>query len=137
MDPDYVEAVFGRGLSYSQMSRYDDAISELQKAIGLSNGRLVIISTLGRVYAMAGLNEEARKIYEQLINLSHDKHVSPFYFGVIDAALGNYDTALDSLFEAYNEHFGIMVYIKASPIYDKLRSEPRFIKLIQMIGLEK
>ncbi len=137
LDPDYVEAVFGRGLSYSQMSRYDDAISELQKAIGLSNGRLVIISTLGRVYAMAGLNEEARKIYEQLINLSHDKHVSPFYFGVIDAALGNYDTALDSLFEAYNEHFGIMVYIKASPIYDKLRSEPRFIKLMQMIGLEK
>ncbi len=137
LDPDYVEAVFGRGLSYSQMSRYDDAISELQKAIGLSNGRLVIISTLGRVYAMAGLNEEALKIYEQLINLSHDKHVSPFYFGVIDAALGNYDTALDSLFEAYNEHFGIMVYIKASPIYDKLRSEPRFIKLMQMIGLEK
>jgi TolB-like protein/Tfp pilus assembly protein PilF len=137
LDPDYVEAVFARGLTYSQMGRYDDAISELQKAIELSNDRLIIISALGSVYAMAGLNEEALKIYEQLINLSNDKYVSPFYFGIIDAALGNYDNAFDSLYKAYDEHFGILVYIKASPIYNNLKSDQRFVKLTRMIGLEK
>lgn len=137
LDPDYVEAKFARGLSYSQMGRFDDAISELQRAIKISNGRLVIISALGSVYAMAGLNEEALKIYEQLTHLSHDKYVSPFYFGIIDAALGNYDNAFDSLYKAYDEHFGILVYIKASPIYNNLKPDQRFFKLTQMIGLEK
>ena len=137
LDADYVEAVFARALSYSQMGRYDVAISELEKAIDLSNGRLIIISTLGRVYAMAGLKEDALKTYEQLINLANDKPISPFYFGVIDAALGNNDNALDSLYKAYDEHFGILVYIKASPIYNNLRSDERFVKLMQMIGLIK
>ena len=137
LDPNYVEAIFARGLSYSQLGKFDDAISELQKAIKLSNGRLVIISALGSVYAMAGLNKEALKIYEQLTHLSNEKYVSPFYFGIVDAALGNYDNALDSLYKSYDEHFGILVYIKASPIYNNLKSEQRFVKLMQMIGLEK
>jgi TolB-like protein/class 3 adenylate cyclase/Tfp pilus assembly protein PilF len=137
LDPDYVEAVFARGLSYSQIGRYNDAISELQKAIELSNGRLIIISALGSVYAMAGLNDEVLKTYDQLVNLSKEKKVSPLNFSVIDAALGNYDQAFDSLYKAYDEHFGILVYIKASPIYNNLKSDQRFVELTRMIGLEK
>jgi adenylate cyclase len=137
MYPDYVEAVYARGLSYSQMGMFDQAISDFNKAIELSNGRLMIIASLGNTYGSARLNEEAYNIYEQLNNLSKDRYVSPFYFAVIDASIGNYEKAIDLLYKAYDERFGILVYIKASPILNNLKSNKRFVELTRMIGLEK
>jgi hypothetical protein len=56
---------------------------------------------------------------------------------MIDAPLGNIDAAVDSLYKSYEQHFGILVYLKASPFFEILRSEPRFNELIRMIGLEE
>jgi len=136
-NPNYVEAVFALGLSYTEKQMYDEAISEMKKALELSNGRMIIMSALGSVYADAGKNDEAINIYRQLEDISKEKKVSPLYFAVIDAELGNYDKAIDSLYKAYDERFGILVYIKASPLYDNLRKEERFVQLVNMIGLEK
>ena len=137
MNPDYVEAVFALGLSYSHSKRYDQAISVLKKALELSNGRLIILSSLANAYAKNDMREEALKIKDDLIMLQKEKYISPFYFALIDTPLGNIDAAVDSLYKSYDEHFGILVYLKASPFYEDLKSEPRFIKLTQMIGLEK
>ena len=135
MNPDYVGAVYALGLSYSHSKRYDQAISVLSKALELSNGRLIILTTLGYTYAKSGMIEEALTIRDDLILQQKEKHISPFYFGVIDASLGNKDAAIDSLYSAYNEHFGILVYIKASPFFDNLKSNTRFIELMRMVGL--
>ncbi len=137
MNPDYVETVFALGMSNSILENYDRAIQQLKRAVELSNGRLVIITFLARTYAAAGMIEEAKKLQEELIQLQSEKNVSPFYFAVIDAALGNEDAAIDSLYKAYDEHFGILVYLKASPLFEKLFDHPRFYELLRKIGLEK
>ena len=136
MSPNYVEAVFALGLSYTHSKRYDQGISVLKKALELSNGRLIILSSLGNAYANNGMREEAIKIKNNLIQQQKKKYISPFYFALIDTSLGNIDAAIDSLYKAYDEHFGILVYLKVSPFYENLKWEPRFTKLIQMIGLE-
>ncbi|MCH8981715.1 tetratricopeptide repeat protein [candidate division KSB1 bacterium] len=137
MNPDYVETVFALGMSNSVLGNYDRAIQQLKRAIELSNGRLIIITFLARTYAAAGMIEEAKKLQEELIQLQSEKNVSPFKFSVIDAALGNEDAAIDSLYKAYDEHFGILVYLKASPLFEKLFDHPRFYELLRKIGLEK
>ena len=137
LNPDYVEAVFALGLTYSHSERYDQAISVLKKALELSNGRLIILGSLATAYAKNGMREEALKIKNDLIQQQKEKHISPFYFAMIDAPLGNIDAAVDSLYKSYEEHFGILVYLKASPFFEILRSEPRFNELIRMIGLEE
>ena len=136
MYPDYAEALFALGLSYSYSKRYELAIPTLQKALELSNGRLVIQVALARAYTGSGNNEEALKIRENLIQQQQNRHISPYYFAMMDAAMGNKDAALDSLYKSYKEHFGILVYLKASPFFNDLQSEPRFIELLRMIGLE-
>jgi len=134
--PDYAEAVFALGLSYSYTERYEQAIATLKKALELSNGRLVIQIALARAYAFSGQKEEVLKIKGDLIQQQKNRHVSPYYFAMIDAAMGNTEAALDSLYESYKEHFGILVYLKASPFFENLKEEPRFIELLKMIGLE-
>jgi serine/threonine protein kinase/TolB-like protein/Flp pilus assembly protein TadD len=137
MNPDYVGAVYALGLTYSHSKRYDQAISVLSKALELSNGRLIILTTLGYTYAKSGMIEEALAIRDELILQQKEEHISPFYFAVIDASLGNTETAMDSLYKSFDEHFGILVYIKASPFFDNLKSNTRFIQLMRMVGLEE
>jgi len=136
-NPDYVEAVFALGLTYSFTDRYDEAISTLNKALELSNGRLVIRCALARAQVKNGMREDALKTKEFLTQLQNERHVSPYYFAIVDAALGNTGVAMDSLYKAYDEHFGILVYLKASPFFQNLKSEPRFKELLKMIGLEE
>ncbi|MCZ6704057.1 MAG: tetratricopeptide repeat protein, partial [Ignavibacteria bacterium] len=137
MNPDYAEAMFALGLAYSQNKKFDLAISVLNNALELSNGRLIILASLGYNYAKSGMLEEALTVRDNLIQQQKDKHISPFYFALIDATLGNTDVALDSLYKSFDEHFGILVYMKASPFFDNLKSETRFIELMRMIGLEE
>jgi adenylate cyclase len=43
--------------------------------------------------------------------------------------------AFEWLDKAYEEHSGPLVYLKVDPIYDSLRSKPRFDDLLRRIKL--
>jgi tetratricopeptide (TPR) repeat protein len=137
MAPDYVEALFALGLSYAQKKMYKEAISELKRAIDLSNGRSIMVAALGNVYAISGLKSEAVSIYNDLMNQQTGKNLSPFYAAIVNGALGNRDDAIDALYKAYDEHFGLVVYIYVEPLLDPVRSDPRFIQLLRKMGFEK
>jgi adenylate cyclase len=136
MNPDYVEAVFALGMTYIAKKMYDNAISYLKRAVVLSNGRIITIAVLGRAYARAGKIQDALRIKKELKDLQLQKEVSPFYFAVIDAALGNNDAAMDSLYKAYDEHFGILVYSIADDIFDNLLDDKRYTALLKEMGLK-
>ena len=137
MSPDYVEAEFALSITYEQIKMYDEAILHLKKSIELSNGRLIMIAILGRIYAKLGNIQDALRVKDELKKLQSEKEVSPFYFAVIDAALGNKKTAIDSLYKAYDEHFGILVYTIADNLFTNLLDDERFIDLLKKMGLEK
>jgi TolB-like protein/class 3 adenylate cyclase/Flp pilus assembly protein TadD len=137
MAPDYAEALFALGLSYAQKKMYKEAISELKRAIDLSNGRSIMVAALGNVYAISGLKSEAVSIYNDLMNQQTGKNLSPFYAAIVNGALGNRDDAIDALYKAYDEHFGLVVYIYVEPLLDPVRSDPRFIQLLRKMGFEK
>jgi adenylate cyclase len=132
--PNYAEAEFALGLSLVQVKRYREAIQYLKGIVKKSKNRFIYYSALGHAYAFAGNKDEAKQNYNKLKELSNEEDVSPLYFAIIDAALGNKTKAIDLLYEAYEQHFGILVYIKSSPFYDPLKSDQRFQKLQKLIG---
>ncbi len=135
MHPAYMEAEFALGISYTSAKKYSEAIYHLTDIVEKSKNRFVFLAALGNAYASAGKNEEALKIYDQLTEFSKEKNVSPLYFAIIDAALGNLSKAIDLCYAAYEQHFGLLVYMKASTLTDTLKSEPRFQDLLKLIGL--
>ena len=52
-----------------------------------------------------------------------------------DIALGQKDEALAILEKAYAEHSNAVVALKVDPVYDPLRSDPRFQDLLRRLGL--
>ena len=66
----------------------------------------------------------------------HPQSSWPYWLAHVHLGLGEQDEALDLLQQTVESQVGEAIYLKADPIFDPLRSNPRFRKLLQMLNLE-
>jgi adenylate cyclase len=135
LDPEYAEAYFGLGMTYTVMKRYDDARTALKTALRLSGNRLVMLAMLALNEGEAGNKKEAQKIFDDLKTRSRTTYVSPYYFGIMEAGLGDMDKAMDYLEQAYNERDGILIFLGVDPVAESIWTQPRFSALIRKMQL--
>jgi DNA-binding winged helix-turn-helix (wHTH) protein/TolB-like protein/Tfp pilus assembly protein PilF len=119
------------GLSYLQKKMYEESISELQMAKNHPDSRAL----LGYAYAVAGKRSKAREILTELEKLSTQKYVASAPVAIIYIGLGEKDQALERLEKAYDERLWEMGMLKALPVFDPLRSDPRFTVLLRRVNL--
>jgi tetratricopeptide (TPR) repeat protein len=124
---------FGLGWSYRGKKMYPEAIAALERKLVHSREPLLLAS-LASVYGLAGRKREAMKLIDELKGRSRQHHVSPSLFAEAYIGLGEKDEAMTWLERAYEEHDQWMVYIKAYPGWDALRSEPRFQALVRRMN---
>ena len=89
---------------------------------------------LGRVFAEAGLVEEARGILAGLEDELKTKYISAVNFAKIYAGLGETDRFFESLQKAYEERSALLIWLNVWPIFDILRPDPRFTRLLRRVG---
>jgi TolB-like protein/DNA-binding winged helix-turn-helix (wHTH) protein/Tfp pilus assembly protein PilF len=133
MDPNFAMAHDQLAEAYLQKHMYAEAIPELQKAVQLSSGSPMCIANLARAYAFSGQRDEATALLSDLKTsstpgFSHASEVAAIY-----ASLGDKDQAMNWLEKGYAERFNPGVLIR--PRFDPLRSDPRFQRLVQRVGL--
>ena len=139
LDPNYVPAHRTLGMAYVQKSMYREAIAEFEKALVISPGNTNAIAELGYVYAAAGTRADAQKVLDQLNELSKQKYVPAGFRVMIYVGLGEKDKAFDWLEKSYQERLIIAesnADIKMDPVYDPLRSDPRFADLLRRMNLQ-
>jgi len=129
MDPSYELPHLVLGMSYAQKGDFQAAIPEIRQAVELSHGTPLMVSALANAYARSGNKAEAETLLTQLAASSTKQYVSPYYFAVAYAGLGQPETALDWLEKAYNDRSNGLVFLKVEPALDSLRREPRFVAL--------
>lgn len=122
------------GRAYIKQGRYIEAIAQFEKARALAGGETGGSATgggyLGLAYALAGRNREASKLLDELLRRSQSDHVSPLNVAMIYMGLDNKDKAFEWLEKGFAIHDGDMVLLKVFPLWDPLRSDPRFAKLL-------
>ena len=124
------------GLIYVQKSLFKEAITEIQKAVNFSGRSIQYLADLAFAHASAGNENKSREILEELLALSEEKYVPRYEIGVIYAALGEKDRAFASLEKAVEERSSSVVTINTNPSLDSLRSDPRFMILLEKMGLD-
>jgi Flp pilus assembly protein TadD len=112
-----------------------EAINELQKACELSVGNTEALSFLGFAYAAAGNRDQALEMLVELSELSKHSHVPPYHFAIVYAGLGDNDRAFEWLERSFEKHAVDLFTLRVEPMFDGLRSDPRFEDLQFRVGL--
>ena len=123
------------GRSYTQKGMYQEAVVELEKACELSVGNTEALSFLAFAHAAAGNGEKASEMVVELDKQSERNHVPPYHFAIAHAGLGNQDRAFEYLETAFEHRSVDLFTLKVEPMFDGLRSDPRFENLLRRVGL--
>jgi serine/threonine protein kinase/Flp pilus assembly protein TadD len=135
IDTSYVSAHWGLGITYRQLGMFKEAIAELNKALELSGASPVISGHVGYTYASSGNAVAARKVLEELNQLSKRRYVSSVGVALIHTGLGDKDRAFEALQRAYDEHDFSLVFLKVAPWFQSLRTDKRFRDLLSRMSL--
>jgi DNA-binding SARP family transcriptional activator/TolB-like protein/Tfp pilus assembly protein PilF len=135
MDPNFWLSHINLGRSYTQAGLHAEAIGELQKAREVSPGNTEVLAFLGFAYAAAGDSHDALKVLEYLNEQSKRMYVPPYHFAIVDAGLGRKNQAFSWLEQAFERHAVDLFTLKVEPMFDSLRSDPRFTDLLRRVRL--
>jgi serine/threonine protein kinase/Tfp pilus assembly protein PilF len=124
--PDYTLALRRLGLACAENGQYEEAEEALRKACELDPDDSEALSSLAYTLALAGDRDGALAAQEALRQLAERRFVSPYTFSRVEIGLGDLDRAFESLDRAFAERQGLLVYLKVEPMFDRLKSDPRF-----------
>jgi adenylate cyclase len=133
LDPNYAEAHFTVGMTYTKIKEYEKSEMELKKAIELSNRRPVILGMLGLLYAREGKTDEAKKLLKELESapVNNDKL---YAIAVIKNSIGQTGEALNIFEKLVAEKYGIMIYMKVQKDFFVDSDTPRYQQMLKKIG---
>ncbi|HEY4579801.1 MAG TPA: hypothetical protein VIG89_02085 [Candidatus Acidoferrales bacterium] len=126
-----------RGMAYLKKSMNKEAMADFEKALAISPSGAIALTGFGYANAVTGRRAEAQKMLDRLNELSKQTHVPAVFMANIYAGLGEKEKAFEWLEKAYDDRSILSNgFIKANPIFDPLRSDPRFANLLRRTNLQ-
>jgi tetratricopeptide (TPR) repeat protein len=122
-------------LVYLQQGLYDDAAASFKEAMASSAYDVMAFAGLGYVAARRGRVDEAKVVLDELLERSKTQYVSPVALCGLYINLNQADEAFEWLERAYGERRGWLAYLKIEPMFDRLRNDPRFLRLVERMRL--
>src|SRR5581483_6202857 len=135
LDPNYLVTYLFLGQAYVQRELYDEAEAAFQRAVDLSQRAAVSLALLGHCQALAKRTQDALKVLAELQERAQTSYVSPAFFAWIHLGLGSHEECFKWLEKALAERSNWLVWLNADPKYDPLRSDGRFARFIDKVGL--
>ena len=135
VDADDPRCHFTLGWAYLGQGKRDEALAEMEAAVGLAPESTLWLGQLGEAYALSGMRDKAIAILDRLLERSRAGYVSPYHLAYVYTGLGRYDEAMDRLEQAEAMRSGSIYGIKGSFLFKPLRSHPRFVALLERMNL--
>jgi serine/threonine protein kinase/tetratricopeptide (TPR) repeat protein len=131
MDPNFAVAHLYLGQALYLAGRVDEALKACEQARSITPDVPLILGPLGCVHAAAGERNEAERI---ISTLGARNFVAAHAVATVHIGLGDIDGAIDWFENAIEQKSMWLVWLKTDPLYDALRSSPRFPRLLGRIG---
>jgi TolB-like protein/DNA-binding winged helix-turn-helix (wHTH) protein/Tfp pilus assembly protein PilF len=118
--------------AYAAKGLYREALAEQQKSVALSGTGPWEMAIRAYIQGRMGRTQEARTLVSQLLSR---KDAPPYFVALAYVGLGDNDKAFDWLDKALQERSGPFNEVNADPLFDPLRTDPRFPALLRRMGL--
>jgi len=135
IDPTFFPAHMYKGMAYARRGSFPEAISELEEARALSHGSGYVLGVLGEAYGLARRRGEAEVVLRELEEMGARRYVSQVLVAGIWVTLDEPDRAWECLDRAMEDRCPQLRFLPCNPVFDGLRTEPRFQKLVDRLGL--
>lgn len=123
------------GFTLVMKGQAKEAIPLLEKAASLTNRSSGFIDLLAAAYARAGRRSDALRILAELKKRRQRGDAQAASLVIVYLGLGETEQAFFWLEEAYKERSNMLQFVKVHPLFDPLRSDPRFADLLHRVGL--
>jgi TolB-like protein/Tfp pilus assembly protein PilF len=123
------------GEAYLSKGMYREGLLALEQFSALSRSSATSRALLGYSQARLGEHSAALRIIEELEADSKQRFVPALLFALVYAGLDDQDQAFSWLEKACEERFYRLAYLKVEPLWDRLRSDPRFADLLRRVGI--
>ncbi|MCA1733714.1 MAG: tetratricopeptide repeat protein, partial [Acidobacteria bacterium] len=133
-DPTFWIALVQSGREQVRLGEFDEAVRSFQRARE-SGGSTATLAFAGHAHALAGQTADAEAILNEMVRLSESEYVPPYNLALIHLGLGRHAEAIDLLEKGADERDARMVFLGIDPAWDALRLEPRFMALLERLGL--
>jgi tetratricopeptide (TPR) repeat protein len=133
-EPRFFPALFNLGRACVEKGMHSEAIAAFEKAVQLSGNREGR-PALAHAYAKAGRTSVARSILEEMKINTGGRYVASPMIARIHLGLGEIDEAFEWLRKGIEERSYWIVFLKMDPVYDEIRSDPRFQDLLRAVRL--
>jgi TolB-like protein len=134
--PEALHSYYVLGLAQVCLGSYSEGTAALEKATAISPDP-ISIAYLGCARARAGRIEMTLPLLDDLLQRREREHVLPRCFVYLYTALGKRDLAFDWLERAYEAHDAGLLALLVMPLYDPLRSDPRFQQMLHRLGIPR
>jgi len=118
----------------AEKTEYSKAIEMARSAVELSGDDPVAVAALAHILALAKQSREANEILDDLQRSRKRRYISAGNIATIYIGLDKKQLAFDWLEKAYQNKDIEIVWLRVSPVFDPLRSDPRFTKLLERVN---
>jgi adenylate cyclase len=122
-------------MTYAAQGKYREAIDQFLQAQQLAGADPYLDGLLGYAHAKSGDAEEANRLLEKLTTRAQNEYVPAYSMALICVGLDQRDRAMEFFSRAYSDRSAYMVYAKADPLLDSMRSDRRFVALLNLMKL--
>ena len=120
--------------AYGRQGKFEEALAAARASFsGQGDGELV--DALDRGRRRAGYAGAMRAAAETLAARARTQHVMAFSVALLYANAGDREAAIEWLERAYQQHGALLEYVRISPEFKDLRSDPRFQDLLRRLNL--
>jgi tetratricopeptide (TPR) repeat protein len=121
------------GITHAEKHEFPQAIHELERA-ARSQRVPTTLAFLAHGYAVSGRKIDAEKIVGELVSMADHQYVCPFEVAQAFASLGRKDEAFHWMNKAVDDRADCMIWLRAEPWLDTIRSDSRYSALVRRVG---
>jgi TolB-like protein len=132
--PGSVQARLPLALSLVQLGRPDEAAAELRGCIDSAGETIPLLALLAYAVGRGGHRAEAEALIRGIRERAAAEFVSPYHLGVALLGLPDPEAALAELALAITTRAPQAIHLATDPVFDTVRSDPAFARLIEAVG---
>jgi TolB-like protein/DNA-binding winged helix-turn-helix (wHTH) protein len=132
LDPSFVPAHFRLANTYEKLGRFDEDMKQREAIARIDKSKLSpSAEDIEKAYQAGGF-----PAFQRTMDNNYSKfEIVDAGFGKLRASEGDINGAFKIFFEVSEKHDTGLFYILVEPEFDPIRSDPRYEKLLQQVGL--